>query len=94
MLKNTENIALRSSQIFYLLVLRVKIVTIFESKVVTISARHTIIRKFANFVRLNFPHITTFFNQILEFYYFCSFWEFRFYCLDQKLVYNAIVHSD
>ncbi len=44
--------------------------TIFEPKVVTISARNTIMRKFANFVRLYFPHITTFFNQILEFYYF------------------------
>ncbi len=32
--------------------------------------RNTIMRKFANFVRLYFPHITTFFNQILGFYYF------------------------
>ncbi len=39
------------------------------SKMVTISARNTM-RKFANFVRLYLPHITTFFNQILEFYYF------------------------
>ena len=48
---------------------RVKIVTIFETKVLTISARN-VMREFANFVRLYFPHITTFFNQILEFYYF------------------------
>ncbi len=64
-----------------------EIVTIFELKVVFTRAR-----KFANFVRLYLPHITTFFNQLLEFYYFYvkgSFWEFRFYCLDQKLVYNA-----
>ncbi len=47
-----------------------EIVTIFEPKVVAISARDTIMRKFANFVRLYFPHITIFFNQILEFYYF------------------------
>ncbi len=44
-----EKIALRSSQIFYIFVLpvRVEIVTIFEPKVVTIFARHTIMRKFA-----------------------------------------------
>ncbi len=53
-----ENIALRSLQIFYIFVLRVEIVTIFELKVVAISVRNTIIRKFANFVRLYFPHIT------------------------------------
>ena len=64
------DIALGSSQIFYVFVLRVEIVTVFEPKVVAISARNTIMRKFANFVRLYFPHITTFFNQILEFYYF------------------------
>ncbi len=33
MLENTENIALRSSQIFYIFVLRVEIATIVESKV-------------------------------------------------------------
>ena len=70
MLKNTENIALRSSQIFYIFVLRVEIVTIFEPKVVTIFTRRTIMKKFANFIRLYFPHIITFFNQILEFCYF------------------------
>ncbi len=56
---NLVNIGLRSSQIFYTFVSRVEIVTIFERKVVTTSARNTIImRKFANFVRLYFPHIT------------------------------------
>ena len=55
---------------FLTIVLRAKIVTIFEPRVVTISARNTIMRKFANFVRLYFPHITTFFNHILESYYF------------------------
>ena len=70
MLKNTENIALRSSQIFYIFVLRVEIVTIFEPKVVAIFTRRTIMKIFANFIRLYFPYITTFFNQILEFCYF------------------------
>ncbi len=55
MLKNTENIALRSSQIFYIFVSRVEIVTIFEPKVVTIFTRRTIMKKFANFIRLYFP---------------------------------------
>jgi hypothetical protein len=42
-----------------------------EPKVVTISARqHAIMKKIANFVRLYFSRITTFFNRILEFYYF------------------------
>ena len=45
---------------FLIIVLRAEIATIFEPKVVTISARNTIMRKFANFVRLYFPHITTF----------------------------------
>ncbi len=31
-------------------------------------------RNFANFVRLYLPHVTTFFNQILEFY--CAFKRF------------------
>ena len=50
-------------------------------------------RKFANFVRLYFPHITTFFEQILEFHYFWrvskNFVFFVRICLDQNLVYNA-----
>ncbi len=55
MLQNTENIALRSSQIFCTFVfIPVEIVTIFELKVVAISARNTInkYRKFANFLKL------------------------------------------
>ena len=68
--ENLENIDLRSSQIFNIFVLRVEIVTISEPKVLAISARSKIMRKFANFVRLYLPHITTFFNQILVFYYF------------------------
>ena len=40
--------------------LHAEIATIFEPKVVTISARNTIVRKFSNFVGLYFPHITTF----------------------------------
>ncbi len=66
-------VVLQSLQIFSLLcMLRAESVTmLFEPKVVTISARtYNIMRKFVNFVRLYFPHITTFFNQILE---FCQF---------------------
>ncbi len=64
--------SLASSQIFYIFVISVEIATIFDPKVIVISARiaNTIMRKFANFVRLNFPHITIFFNLILESYYF------------------------
>ena len=65
MLKNTENIALRSSQIFLLLCYVRK--PFFEPKVATISARNTIMRKFVNFVRLYFPHITTFFWNVTAF---------------------------
>ncbi len=73
----------------FLIVLRVEIATIFEPKVVTISARNTIMRKFANFVRLYFPHITTVFNQFWNLLLVKgSFQEFHFFpvwiCLDQK----------
>jgi hypothetical protein len=44
-----------------------EIVTIFEPKMVTISARNTY-TKFANFARLYFPSFTAFSNQILQFY--------------------------
>ena len=44
---------------FLIILLRAEIVTIFEPKVVAISARNTM-RKFVNFVRLYFPHTTTF----------------------------------
>ena len=50
----TENIVL---QIFFIFILRVEIVTISKPKVVTMSARHTVMIKFANFVKLYFPHI-------------------------------------
>jgi hypothetical protein len=49
-------------------VLRAEIVTIFEPKMVTISARNTNIYKIRNFARLYFPSFTTFRNQILQFY--------------------------
>jgi hypothetical protein len=45
MSQNTENIALRSLHIFSMFVLRGEIVTIFEPKMVTISARNTNILK-------------------------------------------------
>ena len=54
---------------FLIIVLRAEIATTFGSKMAAIFARNTM-RKFANFVRLYLPHITTLFNQILEFYYF------------------------
>ena len=41
-LENKENIALPGLQVFYVFVLHVKIVTIFEPKLVPISARNTI----------------------------------------------------
>jgi hypothetical protein len=44
-------------------VLRAEIVTIFEPKMVTISARNKTYTKFANFARLYFPSFTTFRNQ-------------------------------
>ncbi len=49
------------------------------------SARSTIMRKFAKFVRLYFPYFTRFRGQILKFYYFIlkgSFREIRFLCLN------------
>jgi hypothetical protein len=62
-----ENIALRSLHMF---VLRAEIVTIFETKMVTISARNTKYTKCANFARLYFPSFihVSFPNQILQFY--------------------------
>jgi hypothetical protein len=43
--------------------------TIFEPKMVTISARNTnILKIYANFARLYFLYFTTFHNQILQFY--------------------------
>ncbi len=47
---------------FLIIVLRAEIATTFGSKMVTISARNTIIRKFANFASLYFPYFTTFWN--------------------------------
>ncbi len=55
---------------FRIIVLGAEIDTTFGSKMVAISARNTIMRKFVNFVRLYLLHITIFFNQILGFYYF------------------------
>jgi hypothetical protein len=45
MLQSVENIVLQSLQILYMFVLRAEIVTIFGSKMVTISARDTNIYK-------------------------------------------------
>jgi hypothetical protein len=65
MLLSLENIALQSLQILCMFVLRAEIVTIFGSKMVTISARNTNRRKLR---KLYFPYFTTFRNQILQFY--------------------------
>ena len=70
MLYCVENIALQSLQIFSLLCYARKLLPLLRLKVVAISVPNTLMRKFANFVRLYFPQITTFFNQILGFYYF------------------------
>ena len=64
------NLTLTKFANFLIIVLHAEIVTFLRPKVAAISTRNTIMRKFANFVRLYFPHITTFFNQILGFYYF------------------------
>ena len=57
---------------------------------VTISARNTIARKFAKFIRLYYPHITTFSTKFWNFTTLKRFFpEISFSCPDQKLVYNA-----
>ena len=86
-----EDIALRSSQIFYIFPLRVEIATIFEPKVVTISAPNTIISKIGKLCKaISSIHRNIFqpnFGILLPFN--GSFREFLFVCLDKKLVYNA-----
>ena len=56
----------------FTIVLRAEIVTTFGSKMLGY---------------IDLPHMTTFFSQILEFFYF--FWEFCFYCPNKKIVYNV-----
>ena len=92
---------LQSLQISFSLCYARKLLPFLRPKVVAISARNTIMRKFANFVRLYFPHIKTFFNQILGFYYF---WKVFFgnvvllvgICLEQKFVYkgNCLLYTN
>ena len=65
-----KNIAVRSSQIFSTFVLRVEIFTIFEPKVVAISARNTIIQKICKLCKAIFCTHYNIFNQIVEFHYF------------------------
>ena len=65
-----ENISLTKFANFLIIVLHVEIATTFGSKMVAISTRNTIMRKFANFVRLYFLYFTTFRDQNLKFYYF------------------------
>jgi hypothetical protein len=60
--------ALQSFQILYMFVLRAEIVTIFGSKMVTISARNTNIYNTYKLRKALFPYFTTFRNQILQFY--------------------------
>ena len=54
----------------FIILLRAEIVTTFGSKVITVSVHDTILRKFANFARLDFPYFTTFRHQMFEFYSF------------------------
>ena len=68
---------------FLVILLRAEIVTTFESKMVTIYARNTIMRKFVNFVRhifYIFQHFATKFWNLLLLK--GSFLEFRFIRLD------------
>ncbi len=86
--------SLTKSANFLIIVLRAEIATTFGSKMVAISARNTIVRKFTNFVRLHLPYFTRFRDQILKFYYilkvlFGNFIFFAWICLDQKLVYKG-----
>jgi hypothetical protein len=64
-----ENIALRSLHILYMFVLRAEIVTIFEPKMVTISARNTNIYKICNtrlyFQALHLPNFIMFFLAVV-----------------------------
>jgi hypothetical protein len=62
-----QAIVLQSLQILYMFVLRAKIVTIFGSKMVTISARNTNIYKICKLRKAIFPYFTTFRNQIFQF---------------------------
>ena len=86
---------------FLIIVLRTEIATTFKAESGSnFRAYKTIMRKFANFARLYFPHITTFFNHILGFYYFLKvpFGNVVFLvgiCLEQKLVYkeNCLLRS-
>ena len=66
MLKCVENIALQSLQIFYIIVLRAKIVTTFGSKMQQWQFPHVIqkYKKLANFARLYFLYFTAFRDQI------------------------------
>jgi hypothetical protein len=52
---------------FLIIVLRAEIATTFEPNVVAISTRNIIMRKFENFVRLYFPHITAFSTKFWNF---------------------------
>ncbi len=81
---------------FLIILLRAEIVTTFGSKMVTISARNTIIGKFANFARLYFSYFTTFRHQILEFTNFERFFPgISFFRLDlARSKITEIAHYD
>jgi hypothetical protein len=57
LLLKTENIASRSLHILYMFVLRAEIVTIFERKVVTISARNTNVYKICKLCKAIFSKL-------------------------------------
>ncbi len=52
---------------FLIIVLRTEIATTVKAEK---GENELLRRKFTNFMAIYFPHITTFFNQILGFYYF------------------------
>ena len=60
MLKNADNIALRSLQF--------SVILDYKREMVTTSVRNTKWLKIANFARLYYPHFTTFCNETLEYY--------------------------
>ncbi len=75
-----ENIALQSLQIFSILCYGRKLQPFLGPKVVAISVRNTIMRKFANLVMLYFPHNKTFSTKFWEFTTFGRFFrEFSFF---------------
>jgi hypothetical protein len=62
------NLAKFANFVYVCITVRAEIVTIFSSKIVTISARNTNIYKICKLRKAIFSVFTTFHNQILQFY--------------------------